>query len=579
MGQSMRRGRAQQATESPKTARRLRALLSSVREVVLVRDRMGVLTYCSPSVFEALGYQPDELVGTPERDLIDPTDLQVRDGLQTDASAPLRLPGCASAPVELRLRHRSGAWRWFEAIESDRLDDPDVEGIVTTVRDVTRHRAERAELRECSFRDPLTTIPNRSALLERLEMVLARSMRSHNIVAVLFCDLDDFKLVNDGYGHEYGDKVLIEVARRMVDLQRKSDTVARIGGDEFAIVCDGLHQVDEATLIASRVHRAIEAPIIIDGRECLISISIGIATLNGASGQNLDPRTLLRNADAAMYRAKARGQAQWHHFDDTLFEEATRRFEMESELEPGLRRGEFVLHYQPIHELANRVTVGVEAFLRWEHPSRGFLHPREFLTIAEQTGMIVPIGAWAMRAACTQARLWSDAGWPGWMSVNVSGRELAQLDLAETVASMLQESGLQPDRLWLEFTESVLLRANRAATRELDMLREHGVHIGIDNFGSASTPLPKLQQLPVDFLKIDDAFVSNLTVAGEVHPAGCNMVAALVQVGTTLGLSVIAAGVASEIETELLAQCGCRYGQGELLALPTPPDTRTHFRL
>jgi diguanylate cyclase (GGDEF)-like protein/PAS domain S-box-containing protein len=574
MGQSTRRGRADQETESSET-RRLRALLSSMRDIVLVRDQRGVLTYCSPSVFEVLGYDPEELVGTAERDLVHQSDLEARDCLTS-----FHLPGCEPAPaVELRLHDRSGEWHWFEVIESDRLDDPDVQGIVTTARDVASRRAENAELRERSLRDPLTGIPNRVALLERLEMVMARATRSHDIVAVLFCDLDDFKLVNDGYGHEFGDHVLVEVAHRLQHLQRKSDTVARIGGDEFAIVCDGLHEVDEATLIASRVHRAIEAPIVIDGRECIISISIGIATLSGASGQELEPKTLLRNADAAMYRAKARGQAQWHHFDDTLFEEAARRFELEADLAPGLERGEFVLHYQPIHELADGSTVGVEAFLRWEHPTRGFLQPREFLTIAEQTGMIVPIGSWGMRAACTQARLWSDAGWPGWMSVNISGRELAQPHLARNVVTVLEETGLEPDRLWIELTESAFLRANRAATRELDALRSHGVHVGIDDFGTAGTPLPKLQKLPTDFLKIDGGFVSDLTAGGEIHPAGCAMVAALVQVGTTLGLSVIASGIASSLETELLVECGCKYGQGELLALPNSPGARAPSRL
>jgi diguanylate cyclase (GGDEF)-like protein/PAS domain S-box-containing protein len=573
MGQSTRRGRADQETESSET-RRLRALLSSMRDIVLVRDQRGVLTYCSPSVFEVLGYDPEELVGTAERDLVHQSDLEARDCLTA-----FHLPGCEPAPaVELRLHDRSGEWHWFEVIESDRLDDPDVQGIVTTARDVASRRAENAELRERSLRDPLTGIPNRVALLERLEMVMARATRSHDIVAVLFCDLDDFKLVNDGYGHEFGDHVLVEVAHRLQHLQRKSDTVARIGGDEFAIVCDGLHEVDEATLIASRVHRAIEAPIVIDGRECIISISIGIATLSGASGQEREPTTLLRNADAAMYRAKARGQAQWHHFDDTLFEEAARRFELEADLAPGLERGEFVLHYQPIHELADGSTVGVEAFLRWEHPTRGFLQPREFLTIAEQTGMIVPIGSWGMRAACTQARLWSDAGWPGWMSVNISGRELAQPHLARNVVTVLEETGLEPDRLWIELTESAFLRANRAATRELDALRSHGVHVGIDDFGTAGTPLPKLQKLPTDFLKIDGGFVSDLTAGGEIHPAGCAMVAALVQVGTTLGLSVIASGIASSLETELLVECGCMYGQGELLALPKSPGARAPSR-
>ena len=230
----------------------------------------------------------------------------------------------------------------------------------------------------------------------------SRSERSHDVVAVLFCDLDDFKLVNDGYGHEFADGVLVEVARRLERLQRKSDTVARIGGDEFVVVCDGLHDVDESTadrVAHPRRDRATDRdrrPAVPDHREHRDRDGRRHAPPSASTR-----RRLLRNADAAMYRAKQQGRAHWHRFDDGLLEDATRRFELEADLVPALERGEFVLHYQPIHELARHTIVGVEAFLRWEHPTRGFLQPAEFLEVAEQTGMIVPIGAWAMRAACT----------------------------------------------------------------------------------------------------------------------------------------------------------------------------------
>jgi diguanylate cyclase (GGDEF)-like protein/PAS domain S-box-containing protein len=570
MRQSTRGDRVQEGTPEPRDARHLLALLSSMRDLVFVRDAGGLLTYCSPSVFEALGYEPAQLEGTPERDLIHSGDVDARDELVSHWV----LGGAPLPPIELRLHDSSGAWHWFEAMESNHLDDPDVMGIVTTARDVTEHKAEHAELLERSRRDPLTGIPNRLALTEHLEVALSRATRTRDVVAVLFCDLDDFKVVNDSYGHEYADHVLVEVAQRLEHLQRKSDTVARIGGDEFVVVCDGLHDIEESTAIASRIHRAIEEPIVFDGRECLVTASIGIATIDGSSDEYVDPANLIRNADAAMYRAKRQGRAHWHRFDDAFVREATRRFELEADLAPALRRGEFVLHYQPIHELVSGSIVGVEAFLRWEHPTRGFLQPADFLEIAEQNGMIVPIGAWAIRAACTQARLWRDAGWPGWMSVNVSGRELAEPGLAGSVATVLSDTGVVADRLWLELSESVFMRAGRSATTELTTLQELGVHIGVDNFGTAHTPLPKLQQLPTDFLKIDGEFVANLTSAGNVHPAGCDMVAALVQVGTTLGLSVIAEGIQSEIETALLVECGCQYGQGELLARATPPGAR-----
>jgi diguanylate cyclase (GGDEF)-like protein len=469
------------------------------------------------------------------------------------------------------MRDREGEWHWFETIEINRLDDPDVNGIVTNARDVEARKAENAELLERSLRDPLTGIPNRLALLERLEVALSRAQRSHDLVAVMFCDLDDFKLVNDGYGHEFADGVLVEVARRLERLQRKSDTVARIGGDEFVVVCDGLHDVEESTKIASRIRDAIEHPIVIDGRECLITASIGIATVHGTAVGHADPTTLLRNADAAMYRAKQKGRAHWHRFDDGLLADSARRFELEADLVPALERGEFVLHYQPIHELVRHSIVGVEAFLRWEHPTRGFLQPDQFLEAAEQTGMIVPVGAWAMRAACVQARHWRDAGWPGWMSVNLSARELAEPGLAESLALMLDETGVAPDQLWLELGESVLMRASAAAMGELTAIESLGVHIGVDDFGTGHASLPRLQQLPTDFLKIDGELVANLTSDGEVHPPGCDMVAALVQVGTTLGLSVIATGIQTDVEAAILRECGCQYGQGEVLSKSNTP--------
>lgn len=548
----------------PSEEHRDHALLSCLGDVVFVRDVDGVLTYCSPSVLQALGRGPGEMLGTKERDLIHPSDIAARDDLLSGTqSGDPPLP-----PIELRMRDRDGDWQWFESIEINRLGDPDVRGIISHARDVSARKAQTQDLLDRTLRDPLTGIPNRLALMERLAIALSRAERSRDVLAVMFCDLDDFKLVNDGYGHEFGDGVLVEVAQRLERLQRKSDTVARLGGDEFVIVCDGLHDADESNAIASRIQEAIEEPIVLDGRECHVTASIGIATIDGRIGSDADPAMLLRNADAAMYRAKRQGRAHWHRFDDALVEEATRRFELEGELGPALAAGEFVLHYQPIHELARNTIVGVEAFLRWEHPDRGFLQPGDFLEIAEQSGMIVPIGAWALRAACAQARMWSEAGWPGWMAVNLSGRELSQPGLAQNIADALDETGVEPDRLWLELTEPTLLQASAPATKELETIRELGVHIGVDGFGTGHTPLPQLQGFPADFVKIDAAFVADLTREGAVHRAGCAVVAALVQVGTALGLSVIAEGIQSELESALLLECGCEYGQGEHLAHP-----------
>ena len=325
MGQSAPGGSALGRTGSPERApepgapqaqseARLGALLSSLGDILLVRDAAGIVTYCSPSIFDALGYQPSELEGTPERKLIHSSDIDERDNVVSHTT-----PGSPPAPpIELRMRDHDGGWHWFEAIEINRLDDPLVNGIVTNARDVSARRAENEQLLERAMRDPLTGIPNRLALLERLDVALSRVTRSRDIVAVLFCDLDDFKLINDNYGHEFADRVLAEIARRLEHLQRKSDTVARVGGDEFVVVCDGLHDVDESSAIASRIRAAVEQPIVLDGRQCIVTLSIGIATIDGKTGEHTDAVTLLRNADAAMYIAKHAGRDGYRFYDPTM---------------------------------------------------------------------------------------------------------------------------------------------------------------------------------------------------------------------------------------------------------------------
>ena len=554
---------------STETSDRAGAVLSSLQDLVLVRDVTGVVTYCNESISGALGYQPADVVGTKERDMVHPADVAALDAVAANS----RSGGPPLPPIDVRYHDSGGRWHWFEIIETNRLDDPDIRGIVTNARDVSARRAERAELIERSRRDVLTGIPNRLALTERLDVALARSERARNVVAVMFCDLDDFKRVNDTYGHDFADAVLVEVARRLERLQRKTDTVARIGGDEFVVVCDGLHDVAETATIASRIRAAIEQPIVVQGAQCVVSASIGIATVDGNSSGHADSSALLRSADAAMYRAKRRGSCEpsgWHRFDADLAADAARRLELEVELVTALEHGEFVMHYEPIHELADRTVVGGEAFLRWEHPTRGYLQPAQFIDIAEQTGMIVPIGAWALRAACLEARGWHDAGWPGWMSVNLTSRELAEPGLAARVAATLEETGMAPDRLCLELAEHVLMHAGSSTLDELRAVQQLGVHIGVDEFGTGHAPLPRLRQLPTDYLKIDGAIVGSLTNDGNVDPPYCDVVAALVQIGSTLGLSVIADGIHTDVESEILVECGCKYGQGEWLAVPGP---------
>jgi diguanylate cyclase (GGDEF)-like protein/PAS domain S-box-containing protein len=545
----------------------LDAVLRLSRDVIVVRDAQGLLVYCSPAIEAALGYRPAELVGTPERNLVHPGDVESRDR----AVAALLTTTEPQPAGELRLRHRDGTWHWFETIDTNCVDDVDVGGIVTSARDVTERKAVEDTLTQLSLHDTLTGLPNRTLLMDHLTLALARTARQRTTLAVLFCDLDNFKTINDSLGHRVGDLVLLEVARRLHQTLRATDTVARTGGDEFIAVCDSLSGLDEATVLAQRVRDDVESPMAVDGTDIVISVSIGIVTVDGEAATNTEPMVLLRNADAAMYKAKERGRARWEVFDESLVELATQRLELEPELRRALVRHEFALHYQPIVRLTDGVTVGAEALLRWHHPTRGTLLPNEFLGLAEDNGLIVPIGAWVVREACEQAMRWrEDDDTPAWISVNLSARQIAEPGIGDTVADALTISGLPGDALWLELTETALLRAGHSAAVAVAAIQALGVHLGMDDFGTGYASLTNLQRLPIDFLKIDRSFVANLTRDG--HGGDNAIVEAITQLGATLDLTTVAEGIETQEEIDVLRACGVPYGQGYLIAKPSPPS-------
>lgn len=540
-----------------------------MRDVVLVADLGGTFSYCSPSVQAALGFSPAELTGTNERDLIHKADLPAHDRLVGRLMASHE----QQPPIELRLRDHDGEWHWFETTSTRLLDDPAVYGIVTNARNVSARRDAAKALIDLSLRDALTGLPNRVALMDRLSVSLSHAMRSSDVLALLFCDLDGFKRVNDSLGHTTGDAVLIEIAHRVTRARRASDTVARTGGDEFVILCEGLQSVDDAAGIAEKIRDAIEAPIVLDGIDAVLSVSIGIVTVEANAAKHADPMMLLRNADAAMYKAKEDGKGRWKFFDDALIREVAQRFELESDLRGALDRDEFVLHFQPVFDLESGRLVGAEALVRWAHPTRGLLAPGAFIPVAEETGLIVPLGAWVLHAACAQASKWrTTLGWSGWISANLSARQVSEPGLVDTVASTLVDTGLDPDALWLELTETALLRAGHSATTALVDVRALGVHLGVDDFGTGYASLTNLQRLPIDFLKIDQSFVGSLDIAGGPHASGNAIVAALSQLSSTLGFHTIAEGIETPEQADFLRAYGCTFGQGFLLGRPIPAD-------
>ena len=659
---------------------RFRAMVRDSNDIMAIVDTHGRLVYASPVTERILGLDIEPLVGTDVFDLIHPEDRDVaRRGFQATRD------GRDADRIEVRLRRADGTWRVVEAVATNLLDDPSVEGIVISARDLTDRRRAEAELREAQERfrsafeyapigmalisidgrlfrvnralvqilgrgesellasslldlchvddreqcresvsrlfagvtqssqleqrflhhdghpvwvslsaslvrdiydqpmylvcqvedigerrasgealahqavhDPLTGLPNRLHFVERLGRELARADQRRERVAVLFLDLDRFKVVNDSLGHSAGDRLLVAVADRLSATMGPNDVVARFGGDEFTILCHDVTSEETVELIAERISQAIARPVALMEGEVFVTASIGIA-LSG--GGNDSPETLLRNADAAMYRAKERGRDRAELFDAAEHHRAVDDLRTGNALHRAIERGEMRVHYQPMISLETGALFGFEALIRWEHPERGLVPPMEFVPLAEETGLIVPLGVWALEQACRQAVRWHEAA-PDMpllsMSVNLSPRQLAEPALPNEVARVLHDTRIQPSALWLEITESTLMRDAESALSALGALQALGLHLAVDDFGTGYSSLAYLQQLPVDSLKIDRAFVSGSHALAET----------LVQLARSLKLRSIAEGIEEEAQLEHLRALGCERGQGYLFSPP-----------
>ncbi|MBV9108654.1 MAG: EAL domain-containing protein, partial [Gemmatimonadetes bacterium] len=425
-----------------------------------------------------------------------------------------------------------------------------------------RKRAEERLLHD-ALHDALTGLPNRHLFMEALGESLLRFKTGSEQFAVLFLDLDRFKVVNDSLGHHVGDELLVAVARRLQENVRTTDTVARFGGDEFAILLTALDEAADATRIASRIAEAVAAPVNLSGYEVYTSASIGIAMSTLGYDR---PEYLLRNADMAMYRAKGNGGTGWEVFDRTMHAQALSRLQMETDLRRALQRGELRLHYQPIISLSTGRIAGLEALCRWQHPDRGLIEPADFIATAEETGAIVPLGEWVLQEACMQLAEWRrELGVRVAVSVNLSARQLAAPGFAGSVRRALEESGLKPRHLKLEITESALLESE-AAGALLGELRELGVEMQLDDFGTGYSSLSALHRLPMKALKVDRTFVGRMAEGS----ASSQLVRTITLMARGLDLSVIAEGVESEAQLAELRAMGCDYAQGYLISRPIP---------
>ena len=520
-----------------------------------------------------LGYGPDELRWTRAtvRRHVHAEDLP-----KLDESFSEHLRGLTPAwGSELRLRLKTGAWKWVHLL--GRVVERDTDGRAVraagTIRDVSDRKLVEERLQRSAFYDRLTDLPNRALVLDRLGVALRRTeLHIGTQCAVLFLDVDRFQHVNDGLGHRAGDELLKEVVRRVALLLRPGDTFGRLGGDEFLVVLDDIIDESSPIRVAERIRLALEEPVQVEGHAVHVTVSIGIAIATGARHSAED---LLRDADTAMNRAKEAGRDRYVLFDEAMHQTAVSRLDLENALRRSVERGEIVVSYQPVISVASAKLTGFEALARWQHPRRGLLLPPEFVPIAEETGLVVPIGRFVLGEACCQLRAWNEgrAGAPLRMSVNLSPRQVASPSLVEEVETAVEAAGIDPRLLRLEITESVLVDRPEEALSVLSRLRALGVQLALDDFGTGYSSLSYLVRFPVQELKLDRAFVSRVH-HGEREAA---VARAILVLAHELGMTVTAEGVETEEQLAWLRAEGFDHVQGNLLSRPLPATDAGRF--
>ncbi|OPY83087.1 MAG: Phytochrome-like protein cph2 [Syntrophorhabdus sp. PtaU1.Bin153] len=531
-------------------------------------DRKTNQVYFSERWKAILGCAGDEIGSSPEEWL---KRIHPEDEDQVNTLLNAHVQGISPHfEAEHRIMHKDGTYRW---VLTRGLAVRDDEGkpyrMAGSLSDITDRKYAQDQLRHDALYDPLTGLPNRALFVDRLEHALRRRARSETPdFAVLFLDLDRFKQINDSLGHGAGDRVLMATARRLESCVRPGDTVARIGGDEFVILLENIRDVKAATGVAQRVEMKLTVPYDVEGRQVFCPASIGIAL---ADNHYEKPEDILRDADIAVYKAKALGRARHAVFDQDMYQKAVALLELETDLRRAVERQEFILYYQPIVALDTGSLVSLEALIRWRHPRRGIILPEEFIPLAEDTGLILPIGEWVLESVCRQIKAWRQSGCPvKRVAVNVSGRQLRQEQFADMVAGLLTKYELSPDVFELEITETVLMENLASAGMILNQLAEAGIRVNLDDFGTGYSSLNYLQQFPVQKLKIDRAFVSGIGLQDE----DTKIVQAVLNLAKGLGIEVVAEGIETEQTALRLRAMGCQLGQGFFFQKPAGPE---HF--
>lgn len=547
--------------EVERRERWFRALVQHASDIILVVGADGLIEFASPAFDAVFGVPGSSVVGVPLLELAHHDDLAAARVIEGTEERP----GVVNR-VQLRLSVPGGAFKWFDAGVTNLRADSAVGGTVVNLRDITERRRFEEKLRHQAFHDALTQLPNRRAFVDRVERSLSRATRAGERIAVMFLDVDRFKLFNDNLGHDVGDHLLMEVAQRLQTCIRPNDVVARFGGDEFTLLVDQLVSVEDATNTAERILEALRVPVVAAGRELSVTTSIGISVSGNADANAAD---LLREADLAMYVAKQKGRARWELFDAALAPRVTQRMEAEADLLRAVQQGELTVHYQPEMSLADGSVVALEALVRWDDPRRGLVMPNEFLPLADESSLIVAIDRLVLRTACLDGRRWLHEHGEGAprVAVNLSSRFLHQPEAVDEIAAALEDSGLEAAFLQVEVTEHCTIADERTIAETLGRMRELGVRVAIDDFGTGYAALDGLKRLPVDAVKLDHSFVEGMETAAS-HAA---VIHAVIAMAHALGLRVTAEGVERAEQVVVLRSLGCDSAQGVHLSRTLAP--------
>jgi diguanylate cyclase (GGDEF)-like protein/PAS domain S-box-containing protein len=538
---------------------RFRALTEQSTDIILIADPSGQIKYASPSLPAVLALQGGSLVGTNMRDLVHPDDFA-----KTMITEPRSVAYRQSPIVEFRLRHADGRWLYFECVVRNLIQHENIGGVVYNARDITERKHAQEQLLFNATHDALTGLPDRALFLGRLQSVVDRMKRHpHEAAAVLFIDIDDFKVVNDCYGHAIGDALIKEVSDRLRACIRSDGTIARMGGDEFTVLAEDVTDPSDAIRVAERIQSSFKRPFLLEGLEVFKSMSIGIAL----TSPETSAEAVLQNADIAMYRAKSQGKARSELFDRTMHEQVMSRLLLEAKLRYALQNEELTLHYQPIVAVDTRAVQGFEALLRWQPSGSDSIPPSAFVPVAEQCGLIVPISVWVLTKACLEAASWRQrhpAEPPLYVSINISSKHFSHAGFIGHVQDALEESAIDPQCITIELTESLAMNDVAATFRTMSQLRTLGVKLSIDDFGTGYSSLSYLRRFPVDTLKIDQSFVKTMDAENYA------IVKTIVGLARNLELKVVAEGVETPNQHQLLALAGCGSAQGYLFAEPMP---------